>query len=350
MVDVKSIQTAFDGLVGWKQPIIPDYAIVDTANQASSSGQYFQGVSNLVTIQNIKVTQSFVDITDEQFNDKLRELSSNAILKLVNAVFYEDDLLENRLLYVNEYDWTNPIENNSDFVGFQIDVCKNKDLTSILNRVFASFDGVDNVKLLLFHSSKREPIANITIETKANDEVVSELDWRIPYTNGISGGTYYVGYLTSGLTAKAYDRNYELANNIACFNLSHFQPIKVSGWDSETLFDVNDVENVSESFGLNFDVSGFKDYTSVVLNNKRRFIYAYQLMVAAEVMDLLINSVRSDRTERISKGNVLLELNGNLNNPDLPRVVGINNKLKEELDELKKAIIPENKIIKQTLR
>jgi len=43
MINITKIQTALSGLVGFKQPYNPDYAIVDSTNQASSSGYYITG-------------------------------------------------------------------------------------------------------------------------------------------------------------------------------------------------------------------------------------------------------------------------------------------------------------------
>jgi hypothetical protein len=340
MVNLDTIQTSFDGLVGWRQPANPTYAIIDAENLTASSNQYFQDISGLVTIENIKELQNYVDISDSEFNDKLREITNGALLKLMNSLFYQDDFIENRLLYNYEYDYNHPIDNNTDFVGYEIEVCNSKELTSTINRIFATFNAVDTVKVLLFHSSKKDPIQTWDISTEQDNEVVLEVDQNIPFTNGISGGKYYIGYLTSGLTAKAYDRQFESANNRTCFNLSYWNPIKVTGHDSETLFDVNDISNVSQTWGLNFDVSGFKEYTSIVTNNKNRFINAYMLQVAADVLDMFIASTRSNLTERINKANVAIELNGNIGGDSaLPNIVGIIPRLTKAKEDLREQII-----------
>lgn len=350
MVDITSIQDEFDGLVGWRQPIDPDYDIIDSRNRSSSSGQYFQDISNLVSVENIKNLQSYVSISDEQFNTKLREITSSAVSKLMNNLFYDNDIVENRLLYDYAYDWQHSIANDSSFVGFEIEVANRKDLVSIINRVYSAFDGVDTVKLMLFHTSKKNPVQSVYLQTQQDNEASHYTSWSLPFTNGVSGGKYYIGYLTNGLTARAYNRDYESANTKNSFHLCSFKPVKVSGWNSETLFDVNDVEYVSETFGLNFDVTGKKDFTSVVMRNTPRFVNAYMLQVAADVLDLIIHSTRSNDDERMLKINARVELEGSLNNPELPPVIGIANKLKKELKELKETFLGVDRIVLGTLR
>jgi hypothetical protein len=164
-----------------------------------------------------------------------------------------------------------------------------------------------------------------------------------------AGGKFYIGYLRSGLTAKAIDREFELANRRACFNTLRIRPIIVSDWDAETLFDVNNIENVSETFGLNFDLTAWKDYTNVIVKNKNKFTNAIGYQVAADVLDLILNATRSNRIQRLKEGHILFELEG-LVGEGLPRTVGVNQKLAAEIKELRDNFIEIPPLQRSTLR
>lgn len=294
----------FDGLLGWKQA---QDVVVDAENLASTTGRKYNDFSALVTTDNIYYTQPDPAITAGAFNTYLKDLINESIQQLMNSVFRNtDDSIENRLLYNYEFDFNHTIVNDSDFVGFEVDVSKKKDRVVVINTAYLTFDAVGTVKLLLFHSDYKDPIESIEVTTVEDDTKEEPLGWELDKKSG----KYYLGYLTNGLVPKAYDRNFELANFKNCFSLAYFEEIKVSGHSSETIFDVNNVDNEALSWGLNFDVSGWKDWTSVALQNKTKFVDAIGMQVCVNALDLFLNSVRSNAHERIAKANIMVALDG----------------------------------------
>lgn len=315
------------GLLGWKQA---QNVVVDAGNLASSTSRKYNDFSPLVTTDNIYYTQPNPSISESDFNDYLEDFVNESIQQLMNSVFRNtDDLIENDLLYSYEFDFNHTIENDGDFVGFEIDVSKSTDKTVVINTSYLTFDAVDNVKLLLFHSDYKDPIQSQVVATLASDTKEQSLDWVLDKKSG----KYYLGYLTGGLTAKAYDRNFELANFKKCFSLSYFTEIKVSGHSNELLFDVNDVNNNAFSWGLNFDVSGWNDWTRMVLQNKTKFVDAIGMQVCVNALDLMLNSTRSNRDERIAKANIMVALDGF--QKDGLYTQGLRKRLTKEIDQLK---------------
>jgi len=335
------------GLVGWRASTVSDMPTLTAPNTASSSGMKYQDFSSLVTIQNIYRTQEDAAISDANFNTLLTNLTNAAFVKVLNAVFQDEDYLENRVLFPNENVWTELIENDTSFVGFEITPANRRDLVIALNNVFTSFDSADTVKLLLFHSSKNAIIDSKEISVAELTDTDTALNWDLSNFT-YSGGKFYVGYLRSGLTAKAVNREWNSANVQSCFNMFRIIPIQVTGWDSETLFDVDDIENTSETYGLNFDITSWKNYTNVILRNKNKFVNALGLQVAADVLDLILKSTASDNIERSIKNSAFTELEGFIN-PDLPRTVGITQKLKNEISRIRKTFVEVSPINKGTL-
>jgi hypothetical protein len=348
MYQIDQVKTGLFGLIGWRQSTVKDMPTVDAANLATSSGMVYQDYSALVTIQNLYDCQEDSGITDSEFNTLLTNLTKASIVKVLNAVYSSEDFIENKVLYPYEKDWTNTIDNTTSFVGFEIQCPMRKDLLWTINKIFTSFDSADTVQILLFSSNKNAALQSQEITTEQLSDKETDLDWDLSKFDN-AGGKFYIGYLRSGLTAKAINRDYESANVMACFNTLKIQPIIVTGWNAETLFDVNDIEYEDETYGLNFDITAWKDYTNVIIKNKNKFTNAIGYQVAADVLDLILNATRSNRIERLKEGHILFELEG-LVSGDLPRTIGINQKLAAEIKELRENFIEIPPLQRSTLR
>lgn len=349
MINITNIKTGLIGVNGWKQSLITDAPVIDADNLATSSGAYYnQDFSALVTVNNIVSVYEQPDLSDEQVNTLLKDIVKGAATKVLNAVFSDDDFIENDVLFPNEYDFTHTLENDISFVGYEIEVAKCKDIVSIINNISLTFDGIDTVKILLFHSSKKSPIKTIEIDTEENNEVSQTLsDWALPHINSVSGGTWYIGYLRSGLTAKAINREYEDSILMNSFSMTSWETFTVIGHDSETLFDVNDIDYTSETYGMNFNISAFKNYDALILQNKNKFSKALGLQVAADVLDMILNTTNSNRIERITNQEIRIELEGFFTGQY--QTAGIYKKLTNEINTLKK-IFSTPELITYTLK
>jgi hypothetical protein len=335
------------GLVGWRESTVSGMPALNAYNLGTTSGMVFQDFSSLVTVQNIYKVQEDANISEANFNSLLTNLTNAAFVKVLNAIFQEQDYIENRVLFPYENVWTETIDNNTSFVGFEITPANRRDLSIALNSVFTSFDSSDTVKLLLFHSSKKDPIQSIEITVEELTDTDTALNWDLSNFK-YSGGKFYIGYLRSGLTAKAINRDWNMANVQSCYNMLKIEPIIVNGWDSETLFDVDDIEYESDTYGLNFDITSWKDYTNVILRNKNKFVDCLGLQVASDVLDLIIKSTASNGTERELAASAFSELEGFLNE-NLPRTLGISKKLINEIDRLRKTFVEVSPIRRGTL-
>jgi len=352
MIDKNEIRTELFGVVGFRQPYDPDYDILEAELLVNSSGCVFEQYTGYVTVQNIKETQEYNDISDEDFNSWLTDFEKDSISKGVGKCFTGDDLIENALLFDSGPRKSSDelLSNDTDFVGYEITVSKRKDIAVFVNKLVAEFEGTGDVKILLFNDNFVDPLETQTITIADKSSTESVVDWALPYANSIQGGRYYIGYLTDSLPVEAYNREYEDSNVQHCYNALHIQPIKVRGWNSETLFDIADVEYVSETFGLNFDISSYEDYTSIAVNNKNLFTDVIGYQFAADVLGLMYTSTRINGVKRLQKGNILLELNGNYNNPELPTVQGIHDKLIAAIKSVKKQLTDQPIIQKNTIR
>jgi len=186
-----------------------------------------------------------------------------------------------------------------------------------------------------------------SVTTVANSAKYQSVDWRL---NDLQyGGKWYIGYLRSSSdTPRAVKRNFEMANYQTNFCGVDIRPIRVNGWTAETMFNPSTIIYESDTWGMNFDISLYNDYTQIVKSNINRFAEALQLQVCSQVIDMISNSTRSNRNERLSKAYALMELNGNKNNPNLPFSVGLNTRLGKEIRRLRETFNPRG-IMRMTL-
>lgn len=316
------------GVVGWRQSTITGSVTVSATNLASSSGLYVQGAHPIVTVANLKATQEDAAISDNNMNTVLQNLMKDGISNVLNYVFPKPDILKRNLLYKNESDFNETITDKTGFVGFKITIANRDDIVSILNKSILQFNGTGNVKLLLFNSGMDELVTSKEITVTADTNVQSALDWVLGYITA-PGGVYYLGYLNSSLGFYAYNRSFSYANVMTKFNSITFQPIYVSGWTDETLFDVNDIVYTDESFGLNFDITTAKDYSNIILQNKDRFAKAIQLATAVEALNIMNTSSRSNKEERV----IMNVLNKRIV-IDLPQTYNLYSSLQREMEVL----------------
>jgi hypothetical protein len=355
MVQTDIINSIAVGVVGWEQPTKSGSPTITNANLASSSGLTFQGGHGLCTVDNIKSTVDDDAITDANLNTYLSSLSSRALNKVCNAIFTELDHVDSGLFFKFESRFTETLTNAVDFVGFQLDLgssnvshnsIKRNEVSIILNSLILEFTGVTPVTIYLFNSQKSAPVKTITVNTVANTATRQLVNWTL--NDYDMGGMWYIGYFRSALTATAIKRNFRMAILPTVFPEIGMRPIRVNGWDTPQMFDPSLLIWEYYTWGMNFDISIYNDFTTFVKSNINHFATALQLQVCVDVLKTISNSTRSNKNERLSKAYAMLELDGNRNNLTMPFTVGLNRELKKEIDKLKETYNPRG-IIRATL-
>ncbi len=346
MIQADVINGIAAGVVGWRQPTRTGSPVVTAANIASGSGLYYQDGSALCTVDNIKAAVDDEAISDVNLNIVLADMSKSALNKVCSDVFNSDDHIDGGLLLKHENKFSEVLTNDTDFVGFEIDLSKRNDLSVIINNLLLEFDAIDSVKVLLFNSQINALASSSAITTVANSQKNTSVRWVL---NDLAyGGKFYIGYLRGSLTGRAVKRNYQLASLQTSFNGVNIRPVKVTGWNTETMFNPEDVTYESDTWGMNFNISIYRDFTEIVKANVNRFAEALQLQVCAQAIDMISNSTRSNRSERMSKANAVMELNGNRFNPNYPEHTGVRSRLAREVKRLRDTYTPTG-IMRMTL-
>ena len=334
MFIVDKISSELYGLVGMRQPFNLNYAILDTDNQISRSGYYVTD-NSYVKMEYIKDSMDANDITDSDFNLYLKQVQQSSIVNVCQRVFNRFDFLDRNLLYKNAQNKVNQAVLQDGFVGYEIKVSSNRNIAFEIKRVLLDFDTVGDFKLLLFNTSQSTPIKEqaITI-TSPTQEVV--LNWKVDNSGNTYKGEYYLGYIKTATTPIPYERDYENADLMSPISHLSIDKYQVKGWNTETLFNLNNLDGLSENIGINPDITVYEDYTDLIINNEILFARAIQLDMTIAFLREYSNSLRSNGNERKAQEmtlRILAEIEGQTGT-DVLTITGLRPQFLSEISEI----------------
>jgi len=338
MFQVDKISTKLYGIVGLRDSFNPDYAILDTDNKASSSGYYVTD-NAYVKLEYIKDSQDYKDISDVEFNEYLKRLQQSSIINVCHRVFNRFDYLDRNLLYINAQNKVNQEALLDGFVGYRIEVSQDKNIAFEIKRVLLDFDTLGTFKLMLFNTSKLEPILekDITITEKTQEEI---LDWKVDNSDITYKGDYYLGYVKTGTTPIPFKRDYDNADVMSDISHLRIERVQVKNHTAETLFDLTNEEGLSENIGINPDITVYEDYTDLIIQNEMLFARAIELDFSISILREQINSLRTNQNQRDAEKQstrILAEIEGT--DGDVPiKLTGLRSLLIGEISQISREI------------
>jgi hypothetical protein len=351
MIIPARVKSAMLGGVGWRQAPLSGYPVIDANNLVSRSGLYFQDAVSFVTIQNIADNYQDANVNDADFNTYLSELQKSSILEACQKVASEEsDFIQSVNLYPYEKSFSKTLTPNNRFVGFEIERTKSVNLIGNISWIELSFDSDVTFNIYLYNSNKPNiPIKTQAVTTIANESVIVNLeDWHIADDDTFKGGNFYLGYFEADLGgAKAIAKDWELSQTQRSTRCHIIDVISLE--HTGATIDITSNVSRSDTFGLNFGIDIYNDYTELFIRNKNMFYQVIQYQIAEKVFLMLKSSNRFNDIERSSSSSLddmAFELYGN---SELG-IEGITGKLKRAVDNLKKSLFRRPKIRVSTLK
>lgn len=340
------VSSALFTRVGWQQPAQGDYAILTGDNLVSLSGLYFTDYHKAVTIKNIKETFEDADISDVDFNSALERMQKAAINRVLQGVFNRDYVIEQLQLYSrDEMKETESVTNAGKFVGIRIKVAQDTSYAVRINALSLLFTEAKIFNMYCFHSVKGL-IWTKSVTVVANEEtVVNVTDLIVSHSEPTyKGGEFYIGYFQDDLgTCQALE--YEQVQYKQAMIFSHYG-VEFQGLTSVT-FDSETLTETAENYGINLEMTSLRDFTQVICRNPYVFDEAVGLQMAIDCVELMINTTRSNMTERLTKDQ-LSQLYNDLNlatgSDQMPYTAGLKTRLTRELQRLNRNFFPPSKI------
>lgn len=346
MIRSGKMQTALFGGVGFKNPTLAEYAIVDQANQATASGLYFGDASELVTIKNIKDCQEDATISDADFNLLLSSMQKSVITDVCNKVISgQSDFIYSLNLYPYHKSFKNVLEPNSNFVGFEIEPAIGNTVCNI-PWVELCFDTAKTFNIYLYNSNKpNTPLFTKSVTTVEGEAVIVALGWLIADDTTYKGGKFYLGYFEDDLDgAKAYKKDYD--DSIFAVNTPYYIVEPVYLTHSGTMIDITSELTSVDTFGLNIGMDVYTDFTELLIRNKNLLFPAIQLQMHEKVLSMIKFSTRSNPEQRVATSLIDLELFGNAK----MAIDGVTTKLNRSVSQLQKALFYVPRIQRTTAR
>jgi len=332
MYNAEEAKKALFGRVGWKkQPNSFKYDL-SADNIKSLSGRNFQSFHKIVTLKNILYCIEDENADSEEFNEYLKDLQNDAILACLSGIFNEDELLEQSFIIDNRTeDVPETKEYSGKTVGYKLKSPEDNTYIIVIKSVMLFFDNDTDIKLFCCHSKIGTIWEKIVHCEEKKQTIIPIDDLILQYsTESYKGGFFYFGYEADNLTPLEFRNSFFLQTNIL-----GYVPFEYS--------DINTIRETTNTYGLNIEFCAYRDFTEIIKNNASLFDTAIGLQVAATVVELILNSDRSNSNERIAKeaGGILYnDLNTAYPTPEFPYTTGLKNQLSREIKRLKKNLLP----------
>lgn len=350
--DINVVLPALQKRLGWMQPTVAGSPVLDVDNLTALSSRYFNDGSfhALCTIANVKANQEDSSISDADFNAFLTTYQNSEIMRALNAVFNEVELLEQCLMYtrfgLNDY----PLPNQSQWVGWCIEVANDQSISTQITMGTFYFDTDCTVTMHLFQDGVREPLQSIPVDVVAYER--TEFDFASMVLNFKTGARYFLLYDQNELEtqgAKAIREQVETVARTLCFEAYNYQAYRTT---DGSYFDHNNRQYPALPAGVNLEIISFKDHTQKILRKVNLFDEVQGLQMAAMVVELINNSTRTNLTQRQTEQQsqqIYMDLNQAFATKEVPVNPGLKSRIMQEFKKLKKTFYPEQQAMSTSM-
>lgn len=396
----KDAQNCLFGLVGFRDSDNPQFERLSSGLLQSSTGLYFQDDCPLVSLENLDqcfksydkyVYPAYAPATEYEELDRVRAADNKIYESLedgntgnepsVSPLFWKEvkvfsqaletmvrgsiskvlgsfatnkklagitkSLFENVLLYDGAGPLLDKEPKSGRFVGYQISVTNERDLTAVIKRLGTQFSAANPAfKLYVYHSSQEAPIKIFDLNlTRVNSFEWTKLldngqEFSLKYSGDLyaPGGLFYIGYYEDELVGQAINRGYDFGVAPTCSSCNNdyrywsywgsyltIAPIAVSPAylvdklpgdpGGPLLWDISKNQfTYTRSYGLNLDVAVRCDITDLICSEKQLFAQAIIKQFTVDALYAIAYNTRNNAIEKVVRDMAMFELNNKDNN------------------------------------
>jgi hypothetical protein len=327
--------SALFGRVGWLQT--PGAPVLNTSNLFSKSGRYFNDGSfhSLVTLSNLKQVMELNGATDFEFNAYLEALHRGVILRLLSATFGVPEFISQDMTFTRFDSSDKQIQNTGAFTGIRIFRPSSLNYAIQIDKVELYFNEAKTFMLYLYEDTNPTPIWSTSVTSVANSRTTVSIPDLV--LNNTHGRILYLGYNQDQLgTCKAIsETDIETIGN-RMYGIEFFKCIPGN---------FSEVNYTGDTTGLNAQLTVFKDHTASITTKAGLFDNAIGLQMAAQLVEQILFTKRSNSDERIlgnTAGQMLgsMALDGVAPITDGPQSYGLRKQISAELVRMRESFFP----------
>jgi len=266
------------------------YSKQDIVEDAASSGNYFQSLTNANSGNTTSNTTNWLPTT--LLSQYLNEYTRGALDTILSTQFEVNPLVDaKQLMKIGKLDETVPIE--AKWRGLRITPKSSDYLNIRFNQIGLRFTGAQAVTIKLYNQNT--PKLSETFNITSNN-----FEWSTPTTDWLidnEPGSWYVFYDETNHTEQSIGTNAYLQK---CF----YKYFDVIAFEAPVGTDLNTLDESSfrwdTNFGINLNFTIGYDLTEFVIENKRSFKEVWQLQAAFDLLtSMKVNAgIRSNRNQR----------------------------------------------------
>jgi hypothetical protein len=315
-----------------------------------------------IVSQSARYYEDFHPICDTAILDAIRPQDGNTltqyldnlqravIMDCLNAVYNAPQIIDKAKLVFYRENQPLPYQlvTNYDpqqFVGLQIYVGKG-DTAVKFNSLQLFFTEDVTFNLYLYNDFFLDPVMTIPVTAQKWNETIIDLGQTIILNNLVpqayKGGRWYLGYWQNDLgSAQAiyYPVNYGLFHNVQVIAFSAPEWIDPNG---NVNFQRNNIGANNLMYGMNLELSTFKDPTNTVVQQNHLYDELFGLLMATRVVKNCIFNYRSNSDQRNIEAIPELaklygEMNGYKADDEIPYVLGLKDEVNREVKRVKQS-------------
>ncbi len=337
MFDNTLIKAELSGLVGFKNPANPKFAILNSENQASLSG-LFATSNPYCKIEYLHRGFDYSRMTDAQFNAELKNIKETSAINICSLVFDIEAYVDRGQIYSNPFNKVEEFTLPAGFCGYIINIDKEESVAFVINKAIFEMVEAGVTKLLIFNSNHKQPIHTVDIAYDAFYSI-ENVDFIVNNT-GYYKGSFAIGFICTN--QKTYKRGYNDSNEKNFIKFLDIRNVFVEGHSDETtIFDLNDAREVTDYCGFNLDITIVNDYTELISTNRFLFARAIYLDIIISCLNIYAASLRSNDDQRTAEElyrEIMLQIEGTRPDDNVISIQGLRPQIVYEISEIKKQL------------
>jgi hypothetical protein len=236
------------------------------------------------------------------------------------------------------------IPNTSKAVGWSFEVVEDFGIAAKVENVILSFNEDVTFTIYAYLDGAKTPFWEKEVTAVANERTIVELDDLYLSYGEKKHNKFFICYFQDDLgSAKAIQDSSIEFEDTNCFEAEPFISVITDGELDQT-----QVSETNVPYGLNMEVSIFRDHTQQILRKVNLFDEAIGLQMAVNAIEQIAMSTRSNKTERITKeaaDKLFSELNQAFPTEEYPFFPGLKSQLSKEVKRLNQAFFKKSKSV-----